>query len=122
MCSFPFSSLQDTVDEILLHRTEEVIDIRPAPSYHKVLFAWRIQHGDFQGAASVMYQRLRLLRNISTTDMDVDLETLEISESYLAVINALSCVVEKNAWIFVSKIDETDSPAPKRIKRENGLP
>ena len=65
-----------------------------------------------------MYQRLQLLRNASTSDMDVDLETLEISEAYLAVINALSCVAEKNAWIFVSKVDDIESPAPKRIKRD----
>lgn len=131
LCAFPFPSLQDLVDEILLQRAEEVIDIRPYPSYHKVLFAWRIRHGDFQGgipplsqqkltkAASVMYQRLQLLRNASTAEMDVDLETLEISEAYLAVINALSCVSENNAWIFVSKVhDVEESPAAKRVKRE----
>lgn len=131
LCAFPFPSLQDLVDEILLQRAEEVIDIRPYPSYHKVLFAWRIRHGDFQGgislalhnkltsAASVMYQRLQLLRNASTTEMDVDLETLEITEAYLAVINALSCVSENNAWIFVSKVNEVESsPAVKRVKRE----
>ena len=70
-------------------------------------------------AASVMYQRLQLLRNASTTDMDVDLETLEISEAYLAVINALSCVNENTAWIFVSKVNDVEeSPAAKRVKRE----
>jgi hypothetical protein len=69
-------------------------------------------------AASVMYQRLQLLRNASTSEMDVDLETLEISEAYLAVINALSCVAEQNAWIFVSKVVEVDSPAAKRVKRD----
>ena len=66
-----------------------------------------------------MYQRLQLLRNASTTDMDVDLETLEISEAYLAVINALSCVSENTAWIFVSKVNDVEeSPAAKRVKRE----
>jgi hypothetical protein len=71
-------------------------------------------------AASVMYQRLQLLRNASTTEMDVNLETLEISEAYLAVINALSCVNEKNAWIFVSKVVVAEeSPAAKRVKRED---
>ena len=66
-----------------------------------------------------MYQRLQLLRNASTTEMDVDLETLEITEAYLAVINALSCVSENNAWIFVSKVNEVESPpAVKRVKRE----
>lgn len=49
LCSFPFLGLQDLVDEILLRRAEEVVDIRPSPSYHKVLFAWRIRHCDFQG-------------------------------------------------------------------------
>jgi len=70
-------------------------------------------------AASVMYQRLQLLRNASTSEMDVDLETLEISEAYLAIINALSCVAKKNAWIFVSKVDEVESPAVKRIKMDD---
>jgi hypothetical protein len=69
-------------------------------------------------AASVMYQRLQLLRNASTSEMDVDLETLEISEAYLAVINALSCVAEENAWIFISKVVEVESPAAKRVKRD----
>ena len=51
--------------------------------------------------------------------MDVDLETLEISEAYLAVINALSCVNENTAWIFVSKVNDVEeSPAAKRVKRE----
>jgi hypothetical protein len=49
LCSFPFPGLQDLVDEILLRRAEEVVDARPSPSYHKVLFSWRIRHGDFQG-------------------------------------------------------------------------
>ena len=66
----------------------------------------------------MMYQRLQLLRNASTSEMDVDLETLEISEAYLAIINAMSCVAEENAWIFVSKVDYIESPAPKRIKRD----
>src|SRR5579859_1825210 len=70
-------------------------------------------------AASVMYQRLQLLRNASSSEMDVDLETLEISEAYLAIINALSCVAEKNAWIFVYKVDEVESPSAKRIKTDN---
>jgi hypothetical protein len=44
---------------------------------------------------------------------------LEITEAYLAVINALSCVSENNAWIFVSKVNEVESsPAVKRVKRE----
>ena len=67
-----------------------------------------------------MYQRLQLLRNALTTEMDVDLETLEISEAYLAVINALSCVSENNAWIFAFKVNDIEeSPSAKRVKREN---
>lgn len=54
LCSFPFTGLQDAVDEILLNRAEEAVDIRPSPSYHKVLFSWRAQHGDFQGGTPVI--------------------------------------------------------------------
>ena len=49
LCTFPFVGLQELVDEILLHKAEEVVDVRPYPSYHKILFAWRIRQGDFQG-------------------------------------------------------------------------
>jgi nuclear pore complex protein Nup160 len=130
LCSFPFTGLQDLVDQTLLQKCEDVVDVRPSPSYHKILFSWRIKHGDFQGgisslvisltiAAAVMYQRLQLLRNATSSEMDVDLETLEISEAYLAIINALSCVAARNAWIFVSKIDDVESPAVKRIKMDD---
>ena len=130
LCSYPFGVLQDSVDEILLRRAEEVVDVRPFPNYHKVLFSWRIRQGDFQGgnalaqaslsiAACVMYQRVQLLKNTSNLEMDVNYETLEISEAYLAIINALSCVAEKNAWIFVYKAVESGSPPAKRIKTDN---
>ena len=51
LCSFPFTGLQDAVDEVLSLRAEEVVDIRPYPSYHKNLFSWRIHHEDFQGGS-----------------------------------------------------------------------
>lgn len=67
-----------------------------------------------------MYQRLQLLRNASAVEIDVNMETLEISEAYLAVINALSCVAVENAWVFVMKAeDATESPAAKRVKRND---
>jgi len=53
LCSFPFTGLQDAVDEVLSRRAAEVVDIRPYPSYHKNLFSWRIQHGDFQGGKNI---------------------------------------------------------------------
>ena len=115
LSSFPFIGLQDDVDDTLLRKAEEVVDIAPYPSYHKILFSWRIQHGDFQGAAAVMYKRLQLLRNSSSAELDVNFETLEISEAYLAVINALSCVKEENAWFFVSRV-EKDESSSKRAK------
>jgi hypothetical protein len=49
LCSFPFTGLQDAVDSILLHKAEQVVDIRPQANYHKILFSWRIQQGDYQG-------------------------------------------------------------------------
>ena len=119
LCAYPFPGLQDLVDEILSSRTEEVVDIGPHQSYHKVLFSWRVRHGDFQGAAAIMYHRLQLLRNASSSQMDVNAETTEIVEAYLAIINALSCVAKNNAWIFAWTIaDSTESPSAKRARRE----
>jgi len=53
LCAYSFPGLQDLVDEILSNRTEDAVDVRPQPSYHKVLFSWRVRHGDFQGGMSI---------------------------------------------------------------------
>ena len=58
LSSFPFIGLQDNVDDTLLRKAEEVVDIAPYPSYHKILFSWRIQHGDFQGGNSLTVHKL----------------------------------------------------------------
>jgi hypothetical protein len=66
-----------------------------------------------------MYHRLQLLRNASSAQMDVDAETTEIAEAYLAIINALSCVAKSNAWIFAwTVVDKAESPSAKRVRRE----
>jgi len=58
LSSFPFIGLHDNVDDTLLRKAEEVVDIAPFPSYHKILFSWRIQHGDFQGGKSPNLHKL----------------------------------------------------------------
>ena len=69
-------------------------------------------------AAAIMYQRLQLLRNASSSQMDIDAETTEIAEAYLAIINALSCVAKNNAWIFAWTVENMESPVAKRVRRE----
>ena len=48
LISYPFVGLQDEVDEALEGRCEQIIDVGTAPPYHKVLYAWRIQRGDYR--------------------------------------------------------------------------
>ena len=72
LSSFPFPGLQDLVDEILFQRSEEVVDIRPSSSYHKVLFAWRIRHGDFQGGkylSFLKYAYVSCFGDVSTSSI-----------------------------------------------------
>jgi len=69
-------------------------------------------------AAAIMYQRVQLLRNASSSHMDVDAETTEIAEAYLAIINALCCVAKNNAWIFAWTVENVGSPSAKRVRRE----
>ena len=49
LCNFPFIGLQEDVDEALEYKCDNIEDIKTSPPFHKMLYAWRIQRGNFRG-------------------------------------------------------------------------
>lgn len=114
LISLPFIGLQDQVDEILAQKCQGIVDVNVGVPYHKILYSWRIQHSDFRGAASISFERLqRLLQShevsgITDYEDGEEMET-EVTRQYISLINALSCVDSKQAWIL-----SEDIPAPRK--------
>ncbi|GAO51153.1 hypothetical protein G7K_5264-t1 [Saitoella complicata NRRL Y-17804] len=113
MCSYPFFGLLDEVDAILAQKAKNMVDVRAQPQYHKILYSWRVSHSNFRGAASAMYECAQQLRNVAAWR---GAEYLEITEAYLSVITALSCVDPDNAWIFTHRVKGGDEQTEKKIK------
>jgi len=102
LIDLPFISLQDHVDEILAQKCQTIVEVNVGVPYHKILYAWRIARSDFRGAATISLERLQRLQQSGEGDRvlgDNDLET-PVTKQYIAVINALSCVDPKHAWIL----------------------
>lgn len=106
MISLPFISLQDQVDEILAQKSQSIVDVNAGVPYHKILYAWRIKRNDFRGAASISLERLQRLQASGDGDKIIGDDGLEtaVTKQYVALINALSCVDPKNAWILAEDL------------------
>lgn len=68
------------------------------PQYHHVLYTWRVQHGDFRGAAEILWDRLQRLRDVEAEVFMPDDET--VLEAYLVLINTLACLGKEDGWIL----------------------
>ena len=102
LVSLPFSGLQSKVDDILLEKCKVTRDVVNSVPYHQILYAWRITHNDYRGGAAILLDRLQKLRAIGEGDAfgtDDALDT-QVTRQYLLLINALSCVTSKEAYIL----------------------
>lgn len=117
LIALPFSGLQEEVDEILFHKCKNTAEVVRGTPYHNILYAWRITHNDYRGAAVVLHDRLQKLRQAGEGDKlaggDDVLDTA-VTKQYLMLINALSCVDPKQAWITVEEAPEANAEKPKR--------
>jgi len=121
LLELPFLGLQDAVDDILAQKCRGIMDLNIGVPYHKILYAWRIKRNDFRGAAAVSFERLQRLQQSGDGDKIIaqgpgndELDTA-ITKQYLALINALSCVDPKQAWII------SEAPHNKGVT-SNSLP
>lgn len=121
LISLPFSGLQSKVDDILLEKCRAIRDVLSGVPYHQILYAWRISHNDYRGGAAILLDRLQKLRLAGEGDKlgsagDDALDT-QVTRQYLLLINALSCVTPKEAWILedvVAPEQEEDTKDDKK--------
>ncbi|KAH8884026.1 hypothetical protein GQ53DRAFT_409523 [Thozetella sp. PMI_491] len=122
LVSLPFSGLQNKVDDILLEKCRGVRDVINDTPYHQILYAWRIAHNDYRGGAAILLDRLQKLRAIGEADKlggDDSLDT-QVTRQYLLLINALSCVTSKEAYILEDMPPEEDGEQGGGDKEDDG--
>ncbi|EME49218.1 hypothetical protein DOTSEDRAFT_68094 [Dothistroma septosporum NZE10] len=83
------------------------------PAYHKILFAFRTQNGNFRGAAAVLYEHLERLRNANKLAIqNPNDETLV--QVYVLLINTLACCGEGEGWLLADPIPHVHEAERKR--------
>lgn len=117
LIALPFSGLQEDVDETLLQKCQAATDVVQGTPYHKILYAWRINHNDYRGAAAILFDRLQKLRQAGAGDKLTGDDVLDtpVTKQFLMLINTLCCVDAKQAWITVEERSRAaEIEAPKR--------
>lgn len=111
LMSLPFPGLQDSIDDILAQRCKATMDVLSGIPYHQILYSWRIKHNDYRGAATVLLDRIQKLRHAGEGDKLIGEDILDtaVTKQYLLLINALSCVDPKQAWIFSEELPPPSS-------------
>lgn len=102
LVSLPFPGMQQDVDDMLDYRCRNATDVVQGFPYHQVLYSWRIKRNNYRGAASVLLDRIQKLKLAGEGDKITGDDVLDtpVTRQYLLLINALSCVAAKQAWIF----------------------
>jgi nuclear pore complex protein Nup160 len=120
LINLPFIGLQDSVDEILAQKCQSIVEVNTGIPYHKILCAWRIKRSDFRGAASVSLERLQRLQQSGEGDtaLGEDIFDTAVTRQYIALINALSCVEPKQAWILAEELPRKQSTGMKAVQHK----
>lgn len=120
LVALPFPGMQQEVDEFLAKRCRNATDVVHGAQYHQVLYAWRIKRQNMRGAAWVLLDRIQKLKLAGEGDKITGDDVLDtpVTRQYLLLINALSCVDPKQAWVFdegvIGAVDEATGLPKKR--------
>ncbi|KAK9322745.1 nucleoporin Nup120/160-domain-containing protein [Lipomyces orientalis] len=139
LCNYAFLGLHGEVEAILEQTARNTVDLHApsAPNYYKILYSWRIEHGNYRDASSAMYEYIQRLRSgftrpsLETPDTDFNTFDIEVTQGYLVLLSTLSCIDEKpEPWFLARRADagllespvkkpKTGSPTAKygRLKR-----
>lgn len=111
-----FPGLQGAVDDILAQKCQDTMDVITGVPYHQILYAWRIKRNDYRGAATILLDRIQKLRQLGEGDQFTSEDVLDtvITRQYLMLINVLSCVEQKQAWITVEELPRPPAVSGKR--------
>ncbi|KAI8956351.1 nucleoporin Nup120/160-domain-containing protein [Xylaria longipes] len=116
LMQLPFPGLEGTVDEILAQKCQDTVDVITGVPYHQILYSWRIKRNDYRGAAAVLLDRIQKLRQLGEGDQFTSEDVLDtvITRQYLMLINVLSCVEQKQAWVTAEEFPHPPVGAGKR--------
>ncbi|KAI0815637.1 nucleoporin Nup120/160-domain-containing protein [Xylaria sp. FL0064] len=118
-----FPGLEGAVDEILAQKCQDTLDVITGIPYHQILYSWRIKRNDYRGAAAILLDRIQKLRQLGEGDQFTSEDVLDtpITRQYLMLINVLSCIEQKQAWIIAEESSDpqaaTGKGAPMSGKR-----
>jgi nuclear pore complex protein Nup160 len=120
LVTLPFPGMQQDVDNVLDQRCKGAMDVVNGFPYHQILYSWRIRHGNYRGAASVLLDRIQKLRRAGEGDKIVGEDILDtpVTKQYLLLINALSCVDKKQAWIYDEGVLDQEQNGIAHLKRK----
>lgn len=116
LVGLPFAGLSTTVDDILNDKCRSAADVAGGIPYHQILYSWRITRNDYRGAASVLLDKIHKLRAAGEGDKLTGEDALDtpVTRHYLLLINALSCVDPKQAWVF-SEVPDVGKEGKRRV-------
>jgi len=115
LVALSFPGLQNVVDDILAQKCQQTLDVVTGVPYHQILYSWRIKRNDYRGAATILLDRIQKLRQMGEGDQFTSEDALDtiITRQYLMLINVLSCVDQKQAWITTEELPP--APAAKGV-------
>ncbi|KAK9374390.1 nucleoporin Nup120/160-domain-containing protein [Lipomyces chichibuensis] len=119
LCDYAFLELQTEVEAILEQHARNTVDLHSpsAPNYYKILYSWRIEHGNYRDAASAIYEYIQRLRSGFTRSSFETLENtdfnsfdIDVTQGYLVLLNTLACIDEKpEPWFLARRATEMDA-------------
>lgn len=117
LVALTFPGMQQDVDDILTQRCKSTMDVLQGLPYHQLLYSWRIKHKNYRGAATVLFDRIQKLRAVGEGDRIAGDDTFDtpVTKQYLLLINALTCVEPKQAWIYDESNVDSDDVAKRRL-------
>ncbi|KAK7969785.1 nucleoporin [Apiospora saccharicola] len=120
LVQLPFPNLENAVDDILAQKCLSTQDVVTGVPYHQILYAWRIKRNDYRGAAAILLDRIHKLQQLGEADEQNGDDVLDtaVTRQYLMLINVLSCVDHKQAWIATEEPLSKDQPANGTPKRK----
>ncbi|KAK8049113.1 hypothetical protein PG994_010843 [Apiospora phragmitis] len=120
LVQLPFPNLENAVDDILAQKCQTTQDVVTGIPYHQILYAWRTKRNDYRGAAAILLDRIHKLQQIGELDEPNGDDVLDtaVTRQYLMLINVLSCVDHKQAWIATEEPLSKDQPANGTPKRK----
>ena len=128
-----FSPLAAVVDETLtdLHRKElQASDISPTTRIERAIGLLNVQHAyrldqkDYRGAVEVLLAQMKLVKQLLESRSDED--AVDLRNTLLAVINALSCAPPDEAFILTStgdrvaqedEMEDVEEAEPRRASK-----